>query len=65
MLWTATGITVVVVCCTAYSAAREHQRAKRLRCIEQKLDDLTAAARVAGWAAAMEEDTNVRHITRR
>lgn len=65
MLWTLSGITVIVVRCTAYLAAREHQRMKRVRCIEQKIDMLMDAAKVAGWSAAMEEDTNVRHITRR
>lgn len=64
MLWVLTGVAAIDARRAAHQAEWQARQAKRAKQLQQQVDLLSEAARVAGWVAAMEED-NVRRINRR
>lgn len=58
ILWVLTGVAWIVTRYVTLVVEAQARQAKQIK-------KLAEAAKVAGWATAMEEETNVRNINRR
>jgi hypothetical protein len=63
-LWSLTGATCAVLWCAYHMYKRIEERERRTEEIRAEIAALSEAARVAGWAVAMEQ-SNIRNINRR